>query len=133
MGIKNCPECGKLFVDNPAGLCPDCIAKEEKEQEKVIEFLRTVTKATVEEIHAATGVKHKTIIKMLHKGRLLSNATVSYPCENCGALITEGRVCKDCSSKFIGQIQKQAQERKPPESARHREQTYSTGYKNWRE
>ena len=33
MGLANCKECGKLYVQNPAGLCQDCYRIEEENEE----------------------------------------------------------------------------------------------------
>lgn len=103
MGLANCPECGKLYVENAARVCPECYRKQEDDAEKVVEYLRDVDKATLEEIHAATGVKHKIILRLLRSGRIMGS-TISYPCETCGTLIEEGRLCTQCSRNILDQI-----------------------------
>jgi len=115
MGLKNCPECGKLFMDNPAGLCMDCVRQEEKDSDKVADFLRDKKKANIEEIHETTGVKIKVILKMLRKGRIFGDAMVVYPCESCGEPIMEGKVCSACSKNIMGQVKPAAKpEPEPP-------------------
>lgn len=104
MSLRNCIECGAICVENPTNLCPACLKAEEEAEDKVAAFLRDIRQASLEEIHKATGVKHKIILRMLKRGRIFSDAVVSYPCETCGAPITEGRVCDDCSQNIIGQI-----------------------------
>jgi uncharacterized Zn finger protein (UPF0148 family) len=106
MGIKNCPECGKLFMENPSGLCPACYAAEEVYEHKIGEYLREFGKASIEQIHEATGVKEKIILRMLKSGRLLVDGLnmISYPCDMCGAPIYEGRLCSKCSSSFTKQV-----------------------------
>lgn len=104
MSLKNCPECGKLFLDNSVGVCPDCYAKREQDELKVADYLREVRKASLEEIHQATGVKHNTIMRMLNAGRIFSDFEVTYPCENCGAAINQGRLCTKCSQNFLEQV-----------------------------
>jgi hypothetical protein len=86
-------------------MCPKCIQEEEAAEDTVAEFLRDVKKASVDDIHKATGVKHKVILRMIQRGRIFSG-TISYPCETCGAPITEGRVCNDCNKSITGQINK---------------------------
>jgi uncharacterized Zn finger protein (UPF0148 family) len=107
MDVKNCPECGKLFMQNPSGMCPACYAKEEVYEHKIGEYLREFGKASIEQIHEATGVSEKIILRMLKSGRLLVNgqSMISYPCDMCGIPIFEGRLCSKCSSSFTKQVQ----------------------------
>ncbi|MDF2636168.1 MAG: hypothetical protein K0R78_3042 [Pelosinus sp.] len=106
MGIKNCPECGKLYVENPSGLCPECYAQEEVYEHQIGEYLREYGKASVETIHKATGVKEKIILRMIRSGRLLVDgiSLISYPCDMCGVPIYEGRICAKCGSSFTKQV-----------------------------
>ena len=103
MGLANCPECGKLYVENAARVCPDCYRKQEEDAERVVEYLRDVDKATLEEIHEATGVKHKIILRLIRSGRIIGKS-ISYPCESCGTPIAEGRLCDACSKNILDQI-----------------------------
>lgn len=128
MGLKNCPDCGKLFVDNAAGICPECFIRAEKDEAKVVEFLRQKNKASLEEIHQATGVKHKVIMKMVQRGRIFQggDVQVNYPCEICGTPIYEGRLCDKCSKNILDQVRKKEWE--PPQEelpAKRRERMYS--------
>lgn len=104
MGLANCPECGKLYVENAARVCPECYRRQEDDAERVMEYLRDADKATLEEIHQATGVKHKIILRLLHSGRIMGS-NISYPCETCGTLISTGRLCDKCSRNILEQIQ----------------------------
>lgn len=40
MTIKNCSDCGKIYVENVSGLCPECLDKEEEQERLIIDFLR---------------------------------------------------------------------------------------------
>jgi hypothetical protein len=127
MKLTNCIECGNLCVENPTQLCQNCIRAEEEAEDKVAEYLRNITKATLEDIHKATGVKHKIILRMLKRGRIFSDAIISYPCETCGAPINEGRVCTSCSKNIVDQLPK-TEEWKPErrqESIRKDEKMYT--------
>lgn len=116
MGLKNCPECGKIFVDSPAGMCPACLEQEERDEIKIVDFLRESGNASsIEEIHEATGVKEKTILRMMRKGRFMGDFEIRYACESCGAPIVEGRVCAACSKNIISQM-KQAAEKEAQKS-----------------
>ena len=105
MGLANCPECGKLFVQGNMNICPQCWSKEQEDAERVIEYLRDcVNKATLEEIHEATGVAHKVILRLLRSGRIISDVDISYPCDSCGEPILEGRLCDKCSQNITQQL-----------------------------
>ena len=105
MGLANCPECGKLFVQTNMNLCPQCWALEMEDADKVMAYLRDcVTKATMEEIHNATGVEHKVILRLLKAGRIMSDVEISYPCDSCGEPILEGRLCEKCSQNIASQL-----------------------------
>lgn len=102
MSLRNCPECGKVYLENPANLCLECYAKEQQDADKVADFLRDHPRSHINDIHEATGVKHKVILRMLKKGRITGD--ISYPCESCGKTIMEGRLCSDCSGNILGQM-----------------------------
>ncbi len=126
MNLTNCIECGGLCVENPSKLCNNCIRAEEEAEDKVAEYLRNTNKATLDDIHKATGVKHKVILRMLKRGRIFSDAIISYPCETCGAPINEGRVCTSCSKNIVGQVKHEEwKPEKRPESTRKDEKMYT--------
>lgn len=109
MNLINCLHCGRICVETPAKLCPKCMEQEEEAELLVIEFLRGNGRASVEEIKDATGVHEETILRMLKKGRFVGDFVVQYPCELCGALITEGRVCSSCNSSIMRQARAEAE------------------------
>lgn len=113
MKLANCSQCGNIYVENPAKLCANCLQEEEIAEDKVADFLRDVKNASLEDIHKATGVKHNVILRMLKRGRIVSNAIINYPCETCGAPITEGRVCDNCSRNIVGQMKVDGWQPKP--------------------
>lgn len=112
MGLKYCPECGRLYAENPVGVCLDCQAAEEPLAQLVAEYLRNVRKATIDEVHEATGVKHKTILRMLKAGRIQTehDFTMFFNCEKCGAPIPEGNYCEACSKKMTHELQEKLRE-----------------------
>lgn len=59
MNLRNCPQCGKLFVYNIRNLCPECIKKDEKDFGCVRDYLYNHPRATIEEISEETGVSYK--------------------------------------------------------------------------
>lgn len=126
MTIKNCSDCGKIYVENVSGLCPECLDKEEEQERLIIDFLRKKEKASVEEIHRETGVKERTILRMMKKGRFLYYGDIAYKCESCDNLITEGRVCDECGRNILKQVDEvNEKRRKEEEKKRSGERMYT--------
>jgi len=104
MSLRNCIVCGKLCLDNPSRMCPDCVAKEHEAEDMVARYIRDKGKTTITEIHEATGVEEKVILRMIKQGRVYADGIVEYPCETCGKGILEGRLCAECSQRITSQI-----------------------------
>lgn len=119
MGLSNCRECGKLYLENPARLCPECYEKEEQDANTVAEYLRDHPKSHIDQVHEATGVKHKVILRMLKNGRITGDVSMEYPCETCGKPIAEGRLCNACSHNILSQLK--PGDAKKPEAAKKEE------------
>lgn len=105
MDLRNCPECGKLFVYNHRNLCPACLKKDEEGFDRVRDFLYDNPQATLEEISEATEVSTKSILEYLKEGRLMlssKNVNIVLSCETCGAPILYGRFCEKCTGKLKG-------------------------------
>ena len=120
MALKNCSDCGKIYVENVSGLCPECLDKEEEQERLIIDFLRKKEKASVEEIHRETGVKERTILRMMKKGRFLNYGDIAYKCESCDNLITEGRVCDECGRNILKQVDEVNEKRRKEEEKKNK-------------
>lgn len=105
--IKNCPRCGKLYVEVGQRMCHDCYEKELEDEQVVAKFVRENRQATVQEIVEGTGVSEKVVIRMIKQGRFIQNGIeIAYPCESCGKPITSGKLCKACSDNLQKEISK---------------------------
>lgn len=125
MNLKNCSQCGKLYVENSRHLCPDCMILEEEDEHKIVEYLRDVVdRASIDEIHEATGVPIKVINRMIKQGRIITNnmVTITYPCEGCGTPITEGQYCPNCRQERTRTLQdlKESIQKGPESEPRHK-------------
>lgn len=129
MNVGNCPECGRLYMKTALGMCHDCYRLEEENEKIVAEYVRDNPKCSVEAIHKATGIKEKTIFRMIKNGRFMNVGDVSYPCESCGKLIHEGRLCDKCNTNFINQVKEsdaaRATKTKEDEERRRRSGMYT--------
>lgn len=99
--LRNCPSCDGFF--NYTGIrdvCPKCAQNEEELYQIVYRFLRKRENraATVDRIEEATGVEKDLLYKWVRKGRLQRALfpNLGYPCDNCGHLTTDGKLCDRC-------------------------------------
>ena len=53
--LKNCPSCGKLYLETGRKVCPACVEAEEEMENVVRNFVRDHKKATIHEIVQGTG------------------------------------------------------------------------------
>lgn len=103
MDLKNCPNCGNIYVNNAFRDCCDaCYKKEEADYDKVYQFLRKRENraATMETVAKATDVEEYLLQKWVRKGRLqvAQFPNLGYPCDHCGSLITKGKICDKCAT-----------------------------------
>jgi hypothetical protein len=122
MAIINCKDCGKVCVANLSEQCAECRQKTWQAEVKVAEYLEAHQNSTLEEIHQATGVQRHIIMQMIRTGHI-SEGSVSYPCANCQAPISEGRLCAKC----VGQVLKhfEPREQAAPEAERRSGEMYT--------
>ncbi|WP_199426521.1 TIGR03826 family flagellar region protein [Thermaerobacillus caldiproteolyticus] len=111
MNLENCPNCGSLFVKSQfRDICESCYKEEEKQFEKVYQFLRKRENrmATMTQVVNGTGVKESLLIKFIRNGRLklAQFPNLGYPCDRCGKIIREGKLCANCLKDLNQQIEK---------------------------
>lgn len=104
--IDNCPQCGSLYVKNFKEVCPACMKGIEMQYEKCSKYLRENRKSNLQELHEATEVPYKQIIKFIKEGRisLYDMPNLSYPCEVCGSMIREQTMCDSCRKRLAKDI-----------------------------
>ena len=55
--LKNCPECGKLYLEVGQGMCPACYDIELEQEQVVHTYIRDHDKCSIKQIVEDTGVK----------------------------------------------------------------------------
>ena len=118
---KNCPHCGKLYLEVGHKMCLDCFTVEQEMEQRVMEYVRENRQVNVKDIVDNTGVKERLVIKMIREGRFMqSEYPVAFPCESCGEPIFHGKVCRKCSEKFMDEVAKlNAANAQPQNANRH--------------
>ncbi|WP_418791027.1 TIGR03826 family flagellar region protein [Phosphitispora sp. TUW77] len=112
--LRNCPECGKVFVKINKNLCLDCIEKEEAEFEEVRKYLKDNPKAPVEEIVEITGVQEKKVLRWMREGRVdisFFDGSKGLTCKSCGTVIKTGNFCAKCAKDLSAQMKGAAGQR----------------------
>jgi predicted amidophosphoribosyltransferase len=117
--LRNCLECGRLFV-GPAPVCPDCRRAQEAAFDRVRAYLADNPAASIRETCEATEVAPGLLRRFVEEGRLVLAATAGATCKVCGAPVTSGRLCPDCQ----GELQRD-QEKSARASNRHSGGFYS--------
>ena len=115
--LKNCPECGKLFMDMGSRICRDCLEREDELMVQVSSFVRDHPHSTIKDIvEGVEGVKERLVRRMIKEGRFVQDGIdISYPCEKCGKPILRGRFCDTCDAEIKKDVMKA---QKTPWSAR---------------
>ncbi|WP_404292674.1 hypothetical protein LG276_20335 [Cytobacillus kochii] len=124
--IANCPRCNALFMKNQVStICQACFKKEEEAYEVVYAFLRKRENraATMQRITEATGVEEWLLQKFVRSGRLkvAQFPQIGYPCDQCGTLIQEGRICESCRKALQKELEQFEREQ---DRIKERERTY---------
>lgn len=101
--LSNCPKCDALFVKNQfRDVCQNCYNEEEKMYETVYQFIRKRENRTamMHQVVEATGVEEVLILKFIKTGRLKLSQfpNLGYPCDKCGKMIREGKICESCTT-----------------------------------
>ena len=96
-------------------LCVDCAREDQEQFNKVKEYLKEHSTATVIEITKATGVERKQIFEWVKSGQLdiASVVDLGLSCESCGKPIKSGRFCIECAARIESDARKSLSESEP--------------------
>jgi hypothetical protein len=127
MDLRNCPECGHLFVFSIKNLCPKCIEQEEADFKLVKDYLYGNSCADISEISRATGVATKRVIRLLRDSRLVAICEKKkikiLSCERCNSPIINGRFCPECCDSLADALNKMTAAESPRQACSNREST----------
>lgn len=96
--VRACRRCKKLYTYFNSELCNDCQDELEEIFRRIRDYLYDYPNHNLMEIAKETEIKESDIMILLKQGRIsFTNAEgSSLTCENCGRIITTGRLCDDC-------------------------------------
>ncbi|UUZ91222.1 hypothetical protein LJK87_36820 [Paenibacillus sp. P25] len=102
LNVANCDRCGKVYIKNIHGMCPNCIKEIEGQYERCIKYLRENRACNINELSEAVEVPVKQIVKFIREGRISikNHENMSYECEVCGEPIRENTMCESCRSRL---------------------------------
>lgn len=108
--LSNCPNCGDIFVKNKfRDICQKCWKEEEAAYEAVYKFIRKRENraATIQQVEEATEVEEELILKFIRTGRLKLTQfpNLGYPCDKCGKIIQQGKICNACAEKLRKELE----------------------------
>ena len=109
--LKNCANCGKMFVAmRTETLCRECKIIEEEKEREVLDYVRDHQGASIPEVTEAMGVTEKFIKNMINKGMFanIQRQNMTYPCAACGKPIKHDTYCTDCLAKLRNETKKMA-------------------------
>lgn len=97
MEVKNCVECGKLFLDPRSRVCLDCVRRHEREFEQIYSYVRDNPGCSVDDVVRNTQVARKRVLQFVREGRLHGDlGKRGRACAGCGAPIAAGNYCPRC-------------------------------------
>lgn len=116
--LRNCIDCNRIFSHPTNKLCPKCMQKRNEMFNRVKDYLRTYPKAQLQEVVDQTGISLEQIREYINEGRLkIIPAGVQLHCQICGAIITKGRICRQCQKQLNSE---QQETKKTPNDRRAR-------------
>ena len=80
-------------------ICPACMRDDEKIFDDVSMYLRDKPGTPLSVVAEELDIGYDKLMKYVKEGRLLvrmPNGAVMHFCEKCGAMINEGKFCKNC-------------------------------------
>ncbi len=107
MNVRNCSRCGRLYqYVGGKPLCYACKEEDEKDFQKVKEYLYEHPNAPMALVSEETGISISAIRQFLREERLIisENSPIGIECESCGVSIKTGRYCKECAARLSTEL-----------------------------
>ncbi|MCL2616816.1 MAG: hypothetical protein FWD96_04135 [Defluviitaleaceae bacterium] len=114
MNVKNCPECGKMYMQNSFGMCDACRLGEEAGFQAIKDYISEHPNSTVIEVSQETGVRINRIMGYIREGRLMATPGMAsdITCRSCGKAVEKGNFCDSCTVKMNNTIKEMYEDNK---------------------
>ncbi|MDE5414039.1 TIGR03826 family flagellar region protein [Alkalihalobacterium chitinilyticum] len=130
--LENCPRCGGIFIKALRSVCDKCHREIDQMYQTVYTFIRKRDnrKATLQEVVEATGVSEDYILQFIREGRLqlAQFPNLAYPCDLCGAMIREGKICSSCRNDMSKDLKRYKEQEELAERNQAQEKVKQTTY-----
>lgn len=73
MNLKNCSECGKLFVSTSSAVCSECLEADKKDVALITNYIREHPGLMIIEVAERTGISERKIRRYLKEGIIHNN------------------------------------------------------------
>ena len=100
--MKNCKECGKLFV-GLSEICDECRNKEENDFKIIYGLIRDNEDISIDEIVVKSEFTKKKVLRLLRKANIgvgLEKKSKVLKCKKCGKEILFGSYCRSCAERL---------------------------------
>jgi hypothetical protein len=114
--IKNCKQCGKIYLYNGSSLCKDCMDEMEQYFAKIRDYLYRYPDSDVDTIANETGIDTKLILQLIRDGRLQFGGRSRLTCRACGDTIETGYYCVKCQQEISKKLKITTGENTPKEA-----------------
>lgn len=105
LSLRNCADCGVVFVFKGSNLCPACMEEIERDFDNVRSYLEKNPGAKLTAIAEGTGVSESRVLQFYREGRLVAREGLAFLyCERCGEAVAEGRICTKCRIELRDEI-----------------------------
>lgn len=121
MEVISCKSCGRLFnYVQGDRICPACTKKMDEKFVEVKKYVRDNPKVDINVLSSEMDVSIRQIKRWIREERLCftDESPIGLNCENCGAIIKTGRVCRACKDQMTTRIQGAVGVKKPEEQRR---------------
>nr|WP_246861245.1 TIGR03826 family flagellar region protein [Bacillus sp. REN3] len=129
--MTNCPQCGEIFVKNKfRDTCEKCWKAEQDAYDTVSKFIkkRENRTASILQVEEGTGVSEELILKFIKTGKLqiAQFPNLGYPCDKCGSIIRQGKLCSKCAGEIKADLKAHEHEETRKKEIANRTVTFFT-------
>lgn len=106
-----CRTCGTIMMKLSRDVCQKCYMAEEEDFNKVKDYLRDHSGASMKDVARETHIAESLIDKFVSSGRLERlGVVVEHACQTCHTQISSGIICQECKKNLKMHLQQLREE-----------------------